>query len=137
MCFSWHIPENQNKYLKYIQIPVKPVLFPKSDPKNQKTPKIYSEYQKYIFKILKFYPKPETVTENSNLKLKRISVIPKTYPKYLNMPNIHKTFMYFGYPARFWVGSVWTEIYRSKNPQYVHFPRPGSDWVYFWIRVKV
>ena len=58
-------------------------------PKN--TLKSLPKYPKYFFKNLKFYSKPETIPKIKPKTLK-IFVIEKTYLKYPNTPNIHKTF---------------------------------------------
>lgn len=66
-------------------------------PDKTKIPKILYTYPKYIFQILKFYSKLKTITKNPNPNLK-ISVIPKIYSKYPNIPNNTKHFGYFDYP---------------------------------------
>lgn len=47
---------------------------------------------KIQFNNFEFLPKSKIITQNSNLKLKEIFVILKTYLKYLNIHNIHKIF---------------------------------------------
>ena len=71
-------PKTQNIW-KYLNTQKYDKFYLKSDSKTWKMPKILSDYRNYIFENLKFYPKSKTIPENSNLKLKKISVIPKIY----------------------------------------------------------
>ena len=48
---------------------------------------------KYIFKNLKVYLKLEKITENANLKLTRIFVIPKIYSKHQNIYIVFTIFL--------------------------------------------
>ena len=82
-----------NKYSKYIKIPEKYLkYFPRYNPWKWKYPNFYLNIQNIFFLNLEFYLKPESITEISNPKQKKISIIPKTYLKYSNIPNILKIF---------------------------------------------
>ena len=86
--------QNLNKYLKIRKYSKDLKLYLKSDPRNQKIPKILSEYPN-IFLKFDFLLEIQNYNRNFKPKLKNIC-IPKKYPKYTNIYNLHKYFVYFG-----------------------------------------
>ena len=61
---------------------------------NQKVIQIPEIYFKFFENLSK------TITENLNLKVKRIYVTPATYPKYPKIPNLNKIFRILWVPDR-------------------------------------
>ena len=99
--------------------------YPKSDPKIQNIPEIYLNTQIIFSENLKFYSKTEIIPKNLNLKLKKISEIPKIY-QITYISNIYNNLWILWVPDRVSDRTLTRiEIRRSKKKQTQHVFQHG------------